>query len=339
MAQIPIGKSPTDFYTVEARLFAGYDDEIPDEAVVIHKVDTTREDRLAQMVDVDNNGDPNDEGAMWTVGEVFTDRDNKLQVSIDAVYASGYRVTINTNPDTFTCIDFLSPSSHIFGPGEDGAGVQVKAASNCDWAATSNTDWIRVRPGEGKGSGSVRYTVAANPSPAARTGTLTIGRWTFTVTQAGANAVLFEHDMESGTNGWGGNAPWALTTTSAHSGKQAWTDSPGGNYQNNLNIALWSPWPPLDLTKAASATLTFWHWYAFASGDGGNVWVCVENGDCIHLKSFTGSQAGWQEAMIDLTPFVGQSIRLNFQLVSDASETADGWYIDDVAMFSTDFVS
>ena len=118
MAQIPIGDSDTDFYTVEARLFTGYDDEIPDEAVVIHKVDTTLEDRLAQVVDPDNNGDPNDEGAMWTVGEIFTDQENSLQVSIDAAYSSGYRVTINTDPATFsTCIAFLSPSSHIFGLG------------------------------------------------------------------------------------------------------------------------------------------------------------------------------------------------------------------------------
>ena len=84
MAQIPIGDSPTDFYTVETRLFAGYDDEIPDEAVVIHKVDTTLADRLAQVVDIDNNGDPNDAGAMWTPGEIFTDSENGLQVSIDA---------------------------------------------------------------------------------------------------------------------------------------------------------------------------------------------------------------------------------------------------------------
>ena len=336
MAQIPIGRSRTDFYTVEARLFAGYDDEIPDEAIVIHKVDTTQADRLAQVVDVDNNGDPNDAGAMWTVGEIFTDRDNKLQVSIDAAYTSGYRVTINTNPATFsTCIDFLSPSSHIFGPGRDGASVQVVATESCNWSARSNRSWLRITAGSsGVGTGTVSYTVAANPGPTTRTGTLTIDGWTFTVMQAGAGEVLFEHDMERGTNGWGGDAPWALTTASAHSGQQAWTDSPGGNYQNDLNIALWSPWPPLDLTKAASATLIFWHRYAFASGDGGNVWVCPENGDCIHLKSFTGSQAGWQQAAIDLTPFVGQSIRLSFQLVSDASETADGWYIDDVAVFT-----
>ena len=72
LAQILIGDSGTDFYTVETRLFAGYDDEIPDEAVVIHKVNTTRRDRLAQVVDIDNNGNPNDAGAMWTVGEAFT---------------------------------------------------------------------------------------------------------------------------------------------------------------------------------------------------------------------------------------------------------------------------
>ena len=118
MAQIPIGDSTTDFYTVEARLFAGYDEGIPDEAVIIHKVDTTLADRLAQVVDIDNNDDTNDEGAMWTVGEIFTDVENSLQVSIDAAYTTGYRVTINTDPATFsTCIDFLSASSHTFGPG------------------------------------------------------------------------------------------------------------------------------------------------------------------------------------------------------------------------------
>ncbi|MCY4388361.1 MAG: BACON domain-containing protein [Desulfurellaceae bacterium] len=210
LAQIPIGRSRTDFYIIEARLFAGYDDEIPDEAIVIHKVDTAREDRLAQVVDVDNNGDPNDAGAMWTVGEIFTDAENNLQVSIDAAYASGYRVTINTDPTTFsTCIDFLSTSSHLFGPGWNQASVQVEAASECDWSATSNTDWIRVTAGgNNSGPGRVHYTVSANPSPAVRTGTLTIGGWwTFTVTQAGANEVLFEDDMESGTNGWGGMRP------------------------------------------------------------------------------------------------------------------------------------
>ena len=354
MAQVPIGDSETDFYTVEARLFAGYDDGIPDEAVVIHKVDTTREDRLAQVVDIDNNGDPNDEGAMWTVGEIFTDRENALQISIDAAYETGYRVTINTDPATFsTCIDFLSASSHVFGPGRDGASVQVAAASGCAWSATSNAGWLHITSGgTGRNSGRVRYTVAANPSPAVRTGTLTIDGWTFTVTQAGVNQNLFEDDMESGTGGWtessceprpcSSGSPWALTRTSSRSGTYAWTDSPGGNYQNNRNVTLWSS--IIDLTRVTSATLTFWQRYDFAGSDQAGVWVARQQEDGswrteTHLRSFIGTQPAWQQTSLDLSPFVGARIRLAFGLWSDATETADGWYIDDVTVFATDFVS
>ena len=337
MAQIPIGRSPTDFYTVEARLFAGYDDAIPDEAIVIHRVDTTREDRLAQVVDVDHNGDPNDDGAMWTVGEVFTDRDNTLQVSIDAAYAGGYRVTINTDPTTFgACIAVLSAPSHLFGPGRDTASVQVQAAGDCDWAATSNTDWIRLRSGGGQGSGSVGYTVAANPSPTARTGRLTIDGWTFSVIQAGVGDRLFADDMEGGGKDWQTNPPWALTRTASRSGAYAWTDSPGGRYRNDQNVSLHSR--SIDLTGLSAATLAFWHRYDFGRGDRGTVWVRT-NGEWEELASFSGTNSAWQQTVIDLTPFVGQSIDFSFQLLSDASGTADGWYIDDVDVFSSDFVS
>ena len=354
LAQIPIGDSTTDFYTVETRLFAGYDDEIPDEAVVIHKADTTREDRLAQVVDIDNNGDPNDEGAMWTVGEIFTDLENNLQVSIDAAWSTSYRVTINTNPATFrTCIDFLASSSRLFGPGRDEASVQVAAVSECGWSATSHAEWIRITSGgTGSGSGRVRYTVAANPSPAVRTGTLTIGGWTFTVTQAGVDDILFEDDMENGENGWYGitcgsndcssGSPWSLTTASSRSGTYAWTDSPGGKYRNDQNVILWSP--IIDLTGITSATLTFWHRYAFASGDEGGVRVARQREEGYWWTEeyggrFTGTQLNWQQASLDLSPFVGEQIRLAFNLWSDAAHTADGWYIDDVAVYSTDFVS
>ncbi len=346
MAQIPIGESDTDFYTVEARLFAGYDDGIPGEAVIIHKVDTTREDRLAQVVDVDNNGDPNDEGAMWTVGEIFTDRDNTLQVSIDAAYESGYRVTINTNPATFrTCIDFLPTSSHILGPGEASASVQVKAASDCNRSATSNTEWIRVTfGGSGTGLSSVRYTVAANPSPTARTGTLTIGGWTFTVTQAGVNALLFEDDMENGAEGWSASfcpsiagavcthVPLPLTTNSSRSGTQALTLRENSQADNSSN-GLWSP--SVDLTRVTSATLTFWHQFYFSRDQRGNIWVFPEDrrSPGKPLGTFRGAQDSWEQVSLDLSRFVGTHVKLFFQGGS-AAPGAYSWYIDDVAVVS-----
>ena len=149
----------------KTRRFAGYDDEIPDEAVVIHKVDTTRADRLAQVVDMDNNGDPNDAGAIWTPGETFTDRANGIQVSIDAAYATGSRVTINTDPTTFrTCIASLSSSSHIFGPGRARASVRVVAVEGCDWAARSHSSWLRITAGgSGVGAGDCRLLGCTQP--------------------------------------------------------------------------------------------------------------------------------------------------------------------------------
>jgi M6 family metalloprotease-like protein len=96
MAQIPIDNAPGQFYTVEARRPVGnYDGNLPANAVVVHRVDPTRTDRLAQVVDADNNGDPNDAGAQWTVGETFADQANGITVSVNAQTATGFQVTIN----------------------------------------------------------------------------------------------------------------------------------------------------------------------------------------------------------------------------------------------------
>jgi hypothetical protein len=98
MAQIPIGGSSTRFYTVEARRFAGYENigPIPGEAVVIHNVDTTRGDRVAQVVDPDGNSNPNDASTMWLPGETFTDSANNISIKVTGATSSGF--TININP-------------------------------------------------------------------------------------------------------------------------------------------------------------------------------------------------------------------------------------------------
>jgi len=98
MAQIPIADSTTHFYTVEARHPTGYDNKLPGPAVIIHEVDTTRADTRAQIVDVDANGDTGDAGAMWTVGEVFSDQANNISVAVDSATASGFVVTIAFRP-------------------------------------------------------------------------------------------------------------------------------------------------------------------------------------------------------------------------------------------------
>jgi M6 family metalloprotease-like protein len=90
MATIPIADANC-FYTVEARRLVGsYDSHIPGDAVVLHRACPYG----AQVVDVDNNGDPNDAGAQWTVGETFTDLANGITVAVNAQTTTGFQVTI-----------------------------------------------------------------------------------------------------------------------------------------------------------------------------------------------------------------------------------------------------
>jgi hypothetical protein len=67
----------------------------------------------------------------------------------------------------------------------------VSAPSTCAWIATSSVGWVRVtEPGGGIGSGSrrVTYVVDANPGAGSRSGAMTVGGRTFTITQSGATS-------------------------------------------------------------------------------------------------------------------------------------------------------
>lgn len=82
--EIPVADDGTRFYTVEARGGGGYEASTPG-GVVIHDVDTEATSRRhAQVVDIDNNGDPNDAAARWVPGEIYTDMTNNVHVCIEA---------------------------------------------------------------------------------------------------------------------------------------------------------------------------------------------------------------------------------------------------------------
>jgi hypothetical protein len=97
MAEIPIAGSTTQFYTVETRKFAGYDNQIPGEAIIIHKVDTTN-GVPAKIIDYDGNGNQNDAGVMWLPGETFTD--GGISVSVLSESETGFSVEITNEFNT-----------------------------------------------------------------------------------------------------------------------------------------------------------------------------------------------------------------------------------------------
>jgi M6 family metalloprotease-like protein len=106
IVNIPIGGSATNFYTVEARQFTGYDVKLPGEAVIIHNVDTTNE---IPAVLVPGGLSSTNPGVMWTVGETFTDSTNNIRVIVNSATATGFEVTISNDAN-------LPPTSEAGGP-------------------------------------------------------------------------------------------------------------------------------------------------------------------------------------------------------------------------------
>jgi C1A family cysteine protease len=71
--------------------------------------------------------------------------------------------------------------------GESGS-VNVSVNGSCTWNATSNAKWLTLTSGKsGTGNGSVAYKASRNTGGEARSGALTIGSQTLTVTQSGTH--------------------------------------------------------------------------------------------------------------------------------------------------------
>jgi len=74
-----------------------------------------------------------------------------------------------------SCTYSLSQTNQTFLNTGGSASVNVNTQSGCSWSAIANAPWITINSGSAAtGSGTVNYSVAANPSATARTGTMTM---------------------------------------------------------------------------------------------------------------------------------------------------------------------
>ena len=85
------------------------------------------------------------------------------------------------------CTYTLSADTQSVGAAASTGTVDVTTHSSCAWTATSTVTWITITSGaSGSGNGTIAFSVAANTATTSRSGTLTIGGKTFTVTQDAA---------------------------------------------------------------------------------------------------------------------------------------------------------
>jgi subtilisin family serine protease len=102
------------------------------------------------------------------------------------------------------------------------------------------------------------------------------------------------------------------------------TGSP--QYQDDMFAEMYRS---VSLAGATSASLTFW--YNIPSIETG-VDICAVFVDSTVVWSQSSSSAGWQQATIDLTAYVGGAHVIAFAFASDFSLVGEGWYLDDIVV-------
>ncbi|HRZ20871.1 MAG TPA: FlgD immunoglobulin-like domain containing protein, partial [Bacteroidales bacterium] len=142
----------------------------------------------------------------------------------------------------------------------------------------------------------------------------------------------FMEDFESGAPYWSTEGTWGLSNGVYHSASHSLTDSPNGNYANNLNIS--AVLHTINLTGVTGGTLSFWIKYSLESGyDYAFLEVTTNGDDWTQLASFNGDVILWQYKEFSLTPYLDHpSVIFRFRLTTDSYLQKDGVYIDDLGI-------
>lgn len=143
-------------------------------------------------------------------------------------------------------------------------------------------------------------------------------------------AAAWTDDVEGAAQFAPQSGPWAITTAQSKSPTRSWTDSPAGNYANNLNIALVQS-GTFNITQPAAFNFSckyalesgYDYLYVEASSNGGGTWTT--------LLTLNGT-ADWSNFKVSLATFVGQNVKIRFRMTTDSSVVLDGVYLDDFSL-------
>jgi len=114
---------------------------------------------------------------------------------------------------TAPCTYSIAPTTQALAAGGGTGNTTVTTASGCAWTAASNAGWISVTSGAtGSGNGTVGYAATANTTASSRTGTLTIGGQTLTVTQVACSYTVSPATQSIASGGGTANATIATTS-------------------------------------------------------------------------------------------------------------------------------
>tara|TARA_B100000795_G_scaffold112523_1_gene83390 strand:+ start:13657 stop:16014 length:2358 start_codon:yes stop_codon:yes gene_type:complete len=161
----------------------------------------------------------------------------------------------------------------------------------------------------------------------------------------GSLSTVFQDDASSIANY--SNNGWATTTQSFVSAPSSITESPNGDYNGDANKAIVLN-NTIDLSGVIGANVTFWTKFDIESNydyaqfqisiNGGNNWISqcglyTNAGSSNQPEGqplYDGLQNDWVQEQIDLSDYIGETIKARFIFRSDGGVEADGFYFDDL---------
>ncbi len=161
--------------------------------------------------------------------------------------------------------------------------------------------------------------------------------------RVGSTEVLFEDFAEAGTTGWIADGPgqaWDTTFVDAWSGRYSFADSRYASSRSN-SASTFTLAKAIDLNSASNPFVSFYAKWAIESGfdyvqfqissDGGNSWEPMNGSHTAHFReepSYFGVRH-WVREEIDLSAWIGKTVRFRFMLNTDSGINGDGFYFDD----------
>ena len=119
---------------------------------------------------------------------------------------------IPVSQDGATCGQALSPTSASVPAGAGSYSLQISTA--CAYTAVANAGWIKVTANASGTSGAaIGYSVSANTAADARSGTISVGSQTFTVSQSGAGCTLVVNPAGAAISAAGGSGTFNVTAS------------------------------------------------------------------------------------------------------------------------------
>jgi Putative binding domain, N-terminal/Domain of unknown function (DUF5666) len=92
-----------------------------------------------------------------------------------------------TSPTAAKCdVSVPNPPASPFPSSGGGGSISIATTRDCTWSISADASWVTVSATSGQGERNVPFTVAPNPTPAARSGALVVASQRVPVSQAGA---------------------------------------------------------------------------------------------------------------------------------------------------------